>query len=63
LAAIGKFNSITNQTKFLCGIYTPAFSRHKVKQLPTFGILNNHPFLDVKYWVETKSLNGAGKNI
>ncbi len=60
VAAVGDSYSDVNLTKFLCGIHTPAFSRHKLKQLPTFGILNNHPFLDVKCWVETMTTNRVG---
>jgi ATP-dependent DNA helicase RecQ len=37
-----------NIAKFLCGIYTPAFSRLKVKAMPHFGALERYPFAEVK---------------
>jgi len=55
LAAVGKSHSTANLIKFLCGIHTPVFTRLKLKQLPSFGLLRHHPFLDVKQWVETIS--------
>ncbi len=57
VAAVGKLYSTTNLTKFLCGIHTPLFSKLKLKQLPSFGLLCEHPFLDVKQWVETMPAN------
>jgi len=57
VAAVGKLYSTTNLTKFLCGIHTPVFTRLKLKQLPSFGLLSNHPFLHVKQWIETMSAN------
>jgi ATP-dependent DNA helicase RecQ len=51
-AAGAQFSEIS-LTKFLCGIYTPVFSRLKIKQLPHFGVLENYPFLEVKNWVNS----------
>jgi ATP-dependent DNA helicase RecQ len=48
---IGERFSTANLTKFLCGIYTPIFSRLKIKRLPHFGILENYPFPDVQNWI------------
>jgi ATP-dependent DNA helicase RecQ len=49
--AVGERFSDINLTKFLCGIYTPVFSKLKIKQLPYFGILESYPFLEVKNWI------------
>ncbi len=49
--AVGEQFSEVNLTKFLCGIYTPVFSKLKIKQLPYFGILESYPFLEVKNWI------------
>jgi len=49
--AVGEQFSEANLTKFLCGIYTPVFSKLKIKQLPYFGILESYPFLEVKNWI------------
>ncbi|MCP4150814.1 MAG: ATP-dependent DNA helicase RecQ [bacterium] len=38
-------------TKFLCGINTPHFYRHKVKKLPEFGLLENYRYQEVEEWV------------
>ena len=43
-----------NLTKFLCGIYTPVFTKLKIKRLPHFGILENYPFLEVQSWVNSR---------
>ena len=51
IQAAGASFSAVNLTKFLCGIYTPAFSKLKIKSLPNFGIFQQYPFLDVKAWV------------
>ena len=56
--AIGDSFSALNVTKFLCGIYTPAFSKLKVKSLPHFGILESYPFLEVEQWVMECIKNG-----
>ena len=49
--AVGEQFSEVNLTKFLCGIYTPVFTKLKIKQLPYFGILESYPFLEVKNWI------------
>jgi ATP-dependent DNA helicase RecQ len=51
IQAVGERFSEVNLTKFLCGIYTPVFSKLKIKKLPHFGILENYPFLEVKNWI------------
>ncbi len=51
IAAVGDQFSKVNLTKFLCGIYTPVFSKLKMKKLPNFGILESYPFLEVKNWI------------
>ena len=48
---IGEQFSAVNLTKFLCGIYTPVFSKMKIKKLPDFGLLEGYPFLEVKKWI------------
>jgi ATP-dependent DNA helicase RecQ len=58
MRAAGEQFSEVNLTKFLCGIYTPVFSKLKIKKLPHFGILESYPFLEVKYWI----MNKTGKN-
>ena len=53
--AVGEQFSEVNLTKFLCGIYTPVFSKLKIKKLPYFGFLESYPFMEVKNWLaETK---------
>lgn len=52
--AVGEQFTGANLTKFLCGIYTPVFSKLKIKKLPYFGILENHPFLDVNSWIKNQ---------
>ncbi len=47
--------SVMNLTRFLCGIYTPVFSKLRVKTLTHFGFLEKYPFMDVKNWVERNS--------
>jgi ATP-dependent DNA helicase RecQ len=49
-AAVGDQFSLSNLTRFLCGIYTPAFARLKIKDVPHFGELERYPFLEVKKW-------------
>jgi len=49
--AVGEQFSEVNLTKFLCGIYTPVFTKLKIKRLPYFGILESYPFLEVKNWI------------
>ncbi|MBF0289623.1 MAG: RecQ family ATP-dependent DNA helicase [SAR324 cluster bacterium] len=52
IQAIGEHATTENLTKFLCGIYTPVFSKFKIKTLPHFGALEHYPFLEVKQWIE-----------
>lgn len=54
IRAVGEHFSILNLTKFLCGIYTPVFSKLKIKKLPYFGIFERYPFADVKNWINIK---------
>ena len=49
--AVGEAFSVLNFTKFLCGIYTPAFSKLKIKSLPYFGIFERYPFAEARAWV------------
>ena len=49
--AVGEQFSEVNLTKFLCGIYTPVFTKLKIKRLPYFGILESYHFLEVKNWI------------
>jgi ATP-dependent DNA helicase RecQ len=51
IQAVGEHADTANLTKFLCGIYTPVFSKLKIKALPNFGALEQYPFPDVKKWV------------
>ena len=53
----GKQFSERNLTKFLCGIYTPVFTKLKIKQLPHFGIFENYPFLEVKKWITNTGIS------
>jgi ATP-dependent DNA helicase RecQ len=53
--AVGEQFSEVNLTKFLCGIYTPVFSKLKIKKLPYFGILESYSFLEVKNWIKDKT--------
>ncbi len=53
--AVGEQFSEINLTKFLCGIYTPVFSKLKIKKLPYFGVLESYPFLEVKNWITDKN--------
>jgi ATP-dependent DNA helicase RecQ len=60
IQAAGGHISEANITKFLCGIYTPVFTKLKIRKLPYFGILENYPFLEVKNWVlEEKNKSAA----
>ena len=59
IRVVGERFSEVNLTKFLCGIYTPVFSKLKIKKLPYFGILEKHPFLEVKNWI-TDNNTGQG---
>jgi ATP-dependent DNA helicase RecQ len=55
IQAVGERFSAVNLTKFLCGIYTPVFSKLKIKKLPHFGILESYPFLEVKNWIANQN--------
>ena len=52
ITAIGERSSPLNLTKFLCGIYTPIFTKYKIKKMQHFGTLEKYRFADVKNWVE-----------
>jgi len=52
IGAVGEHFSVLNLTKFLCGIYTPVFSKLKIKKLPYFGVFERYPFGDVRNSVE-----------
>ena len=56
IQAAGEQFSEINLTKFLCGIYTPVFTKLKVKQLSHFGVFENYPFLEVKKWIKDSKL-------
>jgi ATP-dependent DNA helicase RecQ len=49
---MGKYFSVLNLTKCLCGISVPVFSKLKIKKLSSFGIFEQYPFKDVKNWIE-----------
>ncbi len=49
--AAGEDFSKLNLTKFLCGIYTPVFSKLRIKKLPHFGIFERYHFGDVGNWI------------
>ncbi|MFQ5639303.1 MAG: ATP-dependent DNA helicase RecQ [bacterium] len=51
IRAVGERFSGLNLTKFLCGIYTPVFSKMRIKKFRYFGALERYPFLEVKDWV------------
>jgi len=51
IQAIDRPADTATLTKFLCGIYTPAFSKLKVKTMPNFGALEQYPFQEVKKWI------------
>jgi len=51
ITTIGENYSILNLTKFLCGIYTPIFSKYKIKSLSKFGALEKYQFFEVKNWI------------
>jgi ATP-dependent DNA helicase RecQ len=52
--AAGDLATKINITKFLCGIYTPCFSKFKVKTMPGFGTLERYPFQEVKKWIQAE---------
>ena len=49
--AVGEQFTEANLSKFLCGIYTPVFSKYKIKKLPFFGVFEDYPFLEVRNWI------------
>jgi len=53
---IGVEYTVSNLTKFLCGIHTPVFTCLKIRALPHFAVLENQPFEVVKKWVESQSI-------
>ena len=56
MRAVGEQFTEVNLTKFFCGIYTPVFSKLKIKKLPYFGILEKYPFLEVRTWIKDNIL-------
>jgi ATP-dependent DNA helicase RecQ len=54
IRAVGEQFGEVNLTKFLCGIYTPVFSKLKIKKLPQFGIFERYPFMEVNNWIVEK---------
>ncbi|MBC2757219.1 MAG: RecQ family ATP-dependent DNA helicase [Desulfobacteraceae bacterium] len=52
ITVAGEHATEMNLTKFLCGIYTPVFSKFKVKAMPIFGALEQYPFPEVKKWIQ-----------
>jgi len=52
MQSVGEQFTEANLTKFLCGIYTPVFSKYKIKKLPQFGIFENYPFLEIRNWIK-----------
>jgi len=58
IRAVGEQFSEVNLTKFLCGIYTPVFSKLKIKKLPHFGIFERYPFIKVNNWIVEKQEKG-----
>ena len=39
-------------TRFLCGLATPMLGKLKARSLSGFGALENHPYADVRRWVQ-----------
>ena len=58
IGVVGEHFSVLNLTKFLCGIYTPVFSKLKIKKLAFFGIFERYPFADVKNWINRNYSGG-----
>jgi len=52
----GENVSNNDLAKFLCGIFTPSFTRLKIKNLKYFGVLERYPFLEVRIWVDQNFL-------
>lgn len=50
--AIGEQFSPINLTKYLCGINTPVFGKLRIKKLPSFGVFERYPFVDVTNWID-----------
>ncbi|TDR20360.1 RecQ family ATP-dependent DNA helicase [Marinicella litoralis] len=57
IGKMGAAYTANNLTKFLCGIHTPVFSQLKIRALPHFGLLENHPFSEVRAWVASNEQN------
>lgn len=38
-------------SRYLCGLTTPIFTQHKLRQTPSFGLLDKYPFSHVLNWV------------
>lgn len=62
IGAVGEHFSVLNLTKFLCGIYTPVFSKLKIKRLAFFGIFERYPFADVKNWINGNYSGGQAED-
>jgi ATP-dependent DNA helicase RecQ len=43
--------SVSNVTKFLCGVMSPALMKLNARRLAHFGVLERYPFLEVRRWV------------
>ncbi len=43
--------SVSNVTKFLCGVTSPALMKLNARRLARFGALERYPFLEVRRWV------------
>lgn len=54
---LGKHNSETLITRFLCGLTTPIFTRLKVRQLKHFAVLEKYRFSEVLQWVKSNHIN------
>ena len=50
-SVIGKNITNKNLCKFLCGIYTPIFSKLKIKHLNYFACFERYPFVEVTNWI------------
>jgi len=57
--AIGSRFTEENLARFLCGIYTPVFSRLKVKDLPHFGIFGRYPYAEVRDWIREQDTGSS----
>ncbi len=45
--------SVTQATRFLCGILTPRLIQYKARQMPGFGRLEAYPYKTVEKWVQS----------